>query len=66
MRELDAVLERFVDVGYNGLDPDERERFARILEWPDPELAAYLLGRARPEDTEDAALIDRIKHAYRP
>jgi len=66
MRELDAVLQSFVDVQLAGLGEAEIACFERILELPDPELLAYLSGRSVPADAEIAALIDRIRRSHRP
>lgn len=61
MRELDRILEHFLEVGYPALSPAERRCFAEILELPDPELHAYLVGRAEPENPEFAPVIRRIR-----
>ena len=63
MRELDRLLEAFVERDYAALDADGRVRFDALLELPDPRLAGYLLGRERPVDPADEALIARIRDA---
>jgi antitoxin CptB len=50
MRELDALLERYLDGRYRNADLSERQAFAMLLELPDPTLHDYLLGRAAPAD----------------
>jgi antitoxin CptB len=61
MRELDRILEGFVDSGYEALSPAEKLQFADFLEFPDPDLHAYLVGRAEPMDSELARLLTRIR-----
>ncbi len=40
MRELDRILENFVDNGYAELSAGEKLKFAEFLELPDPDLHA--------------------------
>ena len=61
MRELDSLLLAFVDSAAAGLTDVEMSAFEGILELPDPELHAYLLGRSAPADAATAALIERIR-----
>jgi succinate dehydrogenase flavin-adding protein (antitoxin of CptAB toxin-antitoxin module) len=61
MRELDRLLTEFLAAGYPGLSEREKRRFAELLELPDPELHAYLLGRREPEDSELAGLLESIR-----
>jgi antitoxin CptB len=60
MRELDRILEGFVDTRYQGLSAAEKANFAELLELPDPDLQAYLVGRAEPADSDLARLLKRI------
>jgi antitoxin CptB len=61
MRELDAILQGFVERGLAGLDAREKRRFAEILEFPDPDLHAYLVGKASPSDPDLARLVECIR-----
>jgi succinate dehydrogenase flavin-adding protein (antitoxin of CptAB toxin-antitoxin module) len=61
MRELDRILESFLERDYRRLGEAEKRRFAEILEFPDPDLHAYLLGRADPTDPELARLLHSIR-----
>ena len=60
MKELDVVLERYAAAGLPRAGVAERRLFAELLERPDPELAAYFLGGARPVQPDMAALVTRI------
>ena len=63
MRELDRLLEGFFDKQYAGLSAIEKRSFGEILELPDPDLWAYLLGKAEPEDAELARLFKIIRES---
>lgn len=66
MRELDAVLQSFVQNVVATLSPSELVCFEQILELPDPELLAYLTGRSAPQDPAIERLIERIRSSHRP
>jgi len=66
MRELDALLLRFVDTQAPALGEDELVRFEAILELPDPVLHSYLLGRSAPTDVATVELVERIRAAVDP
>ncbi len=60
LKELDVLLERYARATLAGASAPERRALARLLEQPDPELAAYLLGGRVPQDPELAGLVERI------
>jgi antitoxin CptB len=66
MRELDAVLQSFVQSNLATLDGADLACFERILDLPDPELLAYLTGRSVPADPDIARLIERVRSSHRP
>jgi antitoxin CptB len=47
-KELDVLLERFVQLHYVSASADERRAFERLISLPDPDLADYLFGYAPP------------------
>jgi len=61
MRELDALLVRFVEDVYPSLVPEDQLRFSQLLELPDPDLHACLVGRQEPPDPDLARLLARIR-----
>ena len=63
MRELDALLLRFVDAEGAALVEAELVTFEAILELPDPVLHSYLLGRSAPTDAATVELVERIRAA---
>jgi antitoxin CptB len=66
MRELDALLLRFVEAQGATLSESELGRFEAILELPDPVLHAYLLGRSAPDDAATVGLLERIRAGVDP
>ena len=63
LKELDVLLERYLAGRFLQAAPPEQQRFAALLELPDPELAALCLGQAIPADPGIARLIRDITHA---
>ena len=65
MKELDLLLEAWLDRGWPLADEARRLAFDRLLDQADPQLAAWLIGGERPGDSTLARLIDeiiRIRH----
>jgi antitoxin CptB len=62
MKELDVLLERYLEHDYQGAPTAERDAFARLLDLQDPDLFGYLLGGARPADDALRHLLARIRH----
>lgn len=65
MRELDSLLQNFVEDSLPSLTEAEIAGFEAILDLPDPTLHAYLVGRSVPPDSLTAGLIDRIRVSHR-
>ena len=59
MRELDVVLQRYLEQCYSGADPAEQQAFERLLELQDPQLLAYVMRQDVP-DPELAHVIARF------
>jgi antitoxin CptB len=62
MKELDVLLERYLEHDYPRAARHEREAFARLLDLQDPELFGYLLGGVPAPDEEFRHVIARIRH----
>jgi antitoxin CptB len=59
MKELDILLERYVEQGFSAASCAEQAAFQQLLETQDTVIYAYCLGQERPPD-HLAALIERI------
>lgn len=47
-RELDLLLERYLDTRYTRASDEERRAYALLLEQPDPDILEWVLGREEP------------------
>jgi succinate dehydrogenase flavin-adding protein (antitoxin of CptAB toxin-antitoxin module) len=56
MKELDLLLVRYLESRWARAGEGERAAFGRLLELPDPVLAAYLLGHEFPPPDLAAAV----------
>jgi antitoxin CptB len=61
MKELDQLLERWLDRGYPEASERERGVFLRLLDSEDDRLWRWFLGYEAPPDDELAALVQRIR-----
>ena len=61
MRELDQLLERYLDRRWSAADPGERAAFERLLGCEDDRLWRWFLGYEICEDRELHALVERIR-----
>lgn len=61
MRELDLLMEGWLTRHYQAAPAAQQAAFRRLLETPDPELLRWLTGRAQPDDTRLAAVVDAIR-----
>ncbi len=60
MKELDLLLTRYVDEQFADAAAEQQAAFRRLLEFQDPLIYDYLLGRDAPTDPHLATLIDRL------
>jgi antitoxin CptB len=63
MKELDELLQRFLEREFDGRPAAEQAAFARLLECQDPELYALICGRIQADDPVEADVLDRIRRA---
>jgi antitoxin CptB len=63
MKELDLVLKRYLERDWQQADEAEKAAFERMLDLPDPVLAAALLGRELLADVELRQLLERVRAA---
>lgn len=61
MRELDQLLERWLDRQWRQSPTAEREAFLQLLDTEDDKLWRWFLGYEVPADVEIAALVERIR-----
>ena len=61
MRELDVLLERYLQERYPSAPAAEQQAFAALLEAPDPQLFAYVMQRVVPADPVWAHVIAKLR-----
>ncbi|WP_147652451.1 succinate dehydrogenase assembly factor 2 [Vulcaniibacterium gelatinicum] len=61
MRELDQLLERWLDRGWAQSSEAERGAFLRLLDCEDDRLWRWFLGHETPDDDALRALVERIR-----
>lgn len=68
MLELDLLLGRFMEQGYEELSSTQMQVFKRILEEPDPDLYSWLMGYAVPENETFKTFVQwfREHHCFLP
>lgn len=59
--ELDLTLLAFVERKYASLNPSERTVFRRLLDTPDTQLQAWLLGNEEAPDYDFKQIIEKIR-----
>ena len=60
MKELDHLLIGYLNTRFDDAAEEEKAAFQALLELPDPELIAYLLGKEEPPG-ELAGVVGRIR-----
>ena len=60
MRELDVLLQRYLDQRYSHAPIEEQQAFEALLELPDPQLFAYVVGREQPLDLHSVNVVARL------
>jgi len=60
-KELDLLLQRYLDSGYLLADDEEKALFVELLELEDDQLVAVLMGEMEVETREMKVLVEKIK-----
>jgi antitoxin CptB len=63
LREMDIVMGRFADAHLPTMSEAELDAFERLLDAPDPQTLAWILGQDAPPADVDAALVARLRAA---
>ncbi len=61
MRELDLILETFLEHRYETLTPASRAGFARLLGCPNVDLVAWLIEGSSPQDKQLEIIVRQIR-----
>ena len=60
-KELDILLEAYLKHRYNQALTDEQQAFADLLEMPDPQLLAIIMGQMPPASEQQRRVIDALR-----
>lgn len=63
MRELDVLLERFVNDRFDDLSAAERADFVHLLSFPDQDILSWIAGVAQPPEPALKLAADSIRNA---
>jgi antitoxin CptB len=66
MREMDMLLERWLDKHYADASPELLQDFAALLKTEDDVLWDWIMGKGGPDDAAQAALILAIQSSFTP
>ncbi|MGB1580923.1 MAG: succinate dehydrogenase assembly factor 2 [Nevskiales bacterium] len=64
MKELDVLLERFLNTQYDDLKPEYEQAFMRLMQMEDPDLMAVLMGKQPAPDDECANVIELLRNLH--
>ena len=60
MREVDLITGRFADAHLASLSEAEVDDFERLMDVPEPDLLAWVMGAAVPPPDQDTVLLRRM------
>jgi antitoxin CptB len=66
MRELDLLLDEFLENRYQTLSATERHSFGRLLDCSNEDLVDWIMGGGSPQDERLAEIVSRIRVALEP
>lgn len=65
MREMDLIMGRFADACVDAMESAELDDYERLMEVPDPELFAWVLGDDPPPADLDSPMLRRLRAFHR-
>jgi succinate dehydrogenase flavin-adding protein (antitoxin of CptAB toxin-antitoxin module) len=65
MKELDMLLETYLNHHFIRTISSEQQAFISLLKLPDPLLMAYIVGKSLPETEEQRRVIDTLRRNSR-
>ncbi len=61
IREMDILLQRFIENQYDTLSTTEQETFEQLLDETDMDIMAWIMEKASPPSDEFAKIIDLLR-----
>lgn len=65
MLELDVLLGNFLEERYDSLSLEEKKDFIALLNEPDPELFAWIMGHEEPKNLKYKHITDMVREHAR-
>lgn len=65
MLELDVLLSNFLNEAYSSLSLVDKQRFVKLLSFPDPDIFAWLMGHGQPDDEDMILITERMRQHAR-
>ena len=66
IREMDLLLQRFVECRYGQLTDKDKQVFAELLEQPDLDIMDWIMGRTVPPSDSLQSMINMIRDVNKP
>ncbi|PID41902.1 MAG: hypothetical protein CSB48_12845 [Proteobacteria bacterium] len=66
MLELDVLLVPFLKEAYPGLNPEDKERYKKLLECEDQDLFNWFMKKAEPSDPDIKKMVTMILERVQP
>ena len=66
IREMDLLLQYFIEKRFDLLTNEEKDAFEQLLEQPDLDIMAWIMGRAEPPNEQIRHLIEIIREINLP
>ena len=66
VREMDLIMGRFADANLPTMSEDELAEFEGLLDIPDPEIMAWIIGAEEPPREFQTPLFARLRETRRP
>jgi len=61
VKEMDLLLERFLERCYPELDSDEQRQFEAFLDETDPDILAWVMGRGVPDNPAYRKIVEQLR-----
>ena len=63
IREMDIVLQDFLNQSYDSLDNSDKSAFSKLLDEADLDILNWLMGKEQPKSDELKHIIKLIRHS---
>ena len=66
MLELDVLLLPFLEEAYRDLDPEDQERYRKLLSCEDTDMFEWFMQRSKPQDPDLQRIVEIILNRVQP